>query len=52
MVDRLLSDSGRQGAEAVLQQGGLDCTPPFEKAHFLDGFGHPDGRFRFCAGLD
>ena len=25
-----------------------DCALPFERAHFLDGFGHADGRFRFA----
>ena len=27
----------------------LDCTKSFEDAHFLDGFGHADGRFHFAA---
>lgn len=27
----------------------LDCQPAFDEAHFLNGFGHPDGRFRFKA---
>jgi anaerobic selenocysteine-containing dehydrogenase len=25
----------------------LDCQPPFEKAHYIDGFAWPDGKFRF-----
>jgi anaerobic selenocysteine-containing dehydrogenase len=25
----------------------LDCALPFETAHYLDGFGHPDKKFRF-----
>lgn len=25
----------------------IDCQPDFRTAHFLDGFNHPDGRFRF-----
>jgi anaerobic selenocysteine-containing dehydrogenase len=25
----------------------IDCQPEFRQAHYLDGFGHPDGRFRF-----
>ncbi len=48
LVERLLADSGHPPAEAILAMGGLDCAPPFETAHFLDGFGHPDGRFRFA----
>jgi anaerobic selenocysteine-containing dehydrogenase len=31
----------------VNEQGGLDCAPDFETRHFLDGFGHADGKFRF-----
>ncbi len=27
----------------------LDCQPPFEEAHFLNGFAYPDGKFRFRA---
>lgn len=47
LVDRLLHDSGKPGSAELLERGGLDCAPPFGKAHFLDGFGHSDGRFRF-----
>jgi anaerobic selenocysteine-containing dehydrogenase len=25
----------------------IDAQPPFEKAHYLEGFGYDDGRFRF-----
>ncbi|MEI7614230.1 MAG: molybdopterin-dependent oxidoreductase [Betaproteobacteria bacterium] len=48
LVDRILTDSGKPGADDLLKQGWLDCALPFEKSHFLDGFGHPDGRFRFA----
>lgn len=48
LIDRLLTDSGRPDADSVLAAGGIDCAPPFEHAHFLDGFGHADGRFRFA----
>ncbi len=27
----------------------IDCQPPFEAAHFLNGFAHSDGRFHFRA---
>ena len=27
----------------------LDCQPPFEELHFLNGFGHADGKFHFRA---
>jgi len=48
LIDRLLTDSGKPGADALLEKGWLDCALPFEKAHFIDGFAHPDGRFRFA----
>ncbi len=47
VVDQVLAASGKPGADDVLRQGWLDCTLPFKKAHFLAGFGHPGGRFRF-----
>ena len=25
----------------------IDAQPPFREAHYLDGFGYPDGKFRF-----
>ena len=40
--------AGKPGADDLHAAGWLDCAPPFETAHFLDGFGHPDGRFRFA----
>ena len=48
LIDQVLTASGKPGAEDLLRQGWLDCALPFEKAHFFDGFGHPDGRFRFA----
>lgn len=48
LVDQVLRASGWPEADDLLRQGGLDCAPPFERAHFLDGFGHADGRFHFC----
>lgn len=48
LIDRMLADSGRPGADEILAAGGLDCALPFEQAHFLDGFGHADGRFHFA----
>ncbi|WP_428828019.1 molybdopterin-dependent oxidoreductase [Azonexus sp. IMCC34842] len=48
LVDAVLQASGKPGADDLLAAGWLDSALPFEKAHFLDGFGHPDGRFRFA----
>lgn len=48
VVDAVLKASGKPSADEILDRGGLDCIPDFDTAHFLTGFGHPDGRFRFA----
>ena len=45
-VDWLVAASGLDG-EALWRDGFVDVQPPFEEAHFLNGFGYADGRFRF-----
>ena len=50
--DRALLDEGlrRAGMPALAEVekvGWIDRAVPFEKAHFLDGFPQPDGRFHF-----
>jgi anaerobic selenocysteine-containing dehydrogenase len=47
LVDATLRASGFPDADSVHAAGGHDCSLPFEQAHFLDGFAHADGRFRF-----
>lgn len=49
MVDKALQEGGLPGADEVHQQEGVDLAQPFEDAHFLNGFGHADGRFHFYA---
>jgi anaerobic selenocysteine-containing dehydrogenase len=49
IVDRTLQMSGLPGVENFPEEGWLDCHPPFETAHFLDGFAHADKRFHFRA---
>ncbi|MGU3538297.1 molybdopterin-containing oxidoreductase family protein [Methylobacterium sp. A54F] len=47
IIDATLRASGR-GTLAELEATGFqDVQDPFARAHFLEGFGHPDGRFRF-----
>lgn len=48
MVDSCLRASDLPDAETLYAKGWHDCALPFETAHFLDGFGHPGGRFRFA----
>ena len=47
LIDRTLRDSGRGALAELEAQRWLDVQPRFREAHYLDGFGHPDGRFRF-----
>ena len=47
MVRATIERSGKGTYEDAASRGWIDCAPPFEKAHFLQGFPHPDGRFRF-----
>ncbi|MCX7933571.1 MAG: molybdopterin oxidoreductase family protein [Rhodovarius sp.] len=47
LIDATLKASGWPGAEEVIARRWIDVQPDFRTSHFLDGFGHPDGRFRF-----
>jgi anaerobic selenocysteine-containing dehydrogenase len=47
IINATLKASGLPEAEMFDGGRWLDCALPFETAHFLDGFAHPDGRFRF-----
>jgi anaerobic selenocysteine-containing dehydrogenase len=47
IIDESLRRSGYPDAGTMHAAGGHDCALPFEQAHFLDGFGFPDGRFRY-----
>ncbi len=47
IIDATLRRSGRGTLADLERDRWIDCQPPFERAHFLDGFGTPDGRFKF-----
>lgn len=47
LVDATLQASGKGTAADAAAKGWVDCAPSFEDAHFLNGFPHADGRFRF-----
>jgi len=47
IVDATLKASGLPDAATIHDQEGYDCVLDFESRHFLNGFGHNDGRFRF-----
>ena len=47
-IDHILVNYGI-GYDALKREKWLDVQPDFDTAHFVDGFGHPDGKFRFKA---
>ncbi|CAM5765207.1 dehydrogenase [Labrys miyagiensis] len=49
LIDRTLRASGHGTLAELEEKRWLDVQQPFEKAHFLDGFGWPDGKFRLKA---
>ncbi len=48
IIDQTLSASGWGNVETLQANRWRDCQPEFENAHFLNGFGHADGRFKFA----
>ncbi len=49
IADETLRASGWPGAAAVMAGKWWDAQPDFDTAHFIGGFGHPGGKFRFKA---
>ena len=47
LIDRTLQMSGWGTLANLEAQKWIDCQPPFERAHYLDGFNWPDKKFRF-----
>lgn len=47
-IDRILGPHGTD-FEGLKRDKWLDIQPDFDTAHFIGGFGHPDGKFRFKA---
>lgn len=52
IIDRTLELSGWPGIETFDREHWHDCQPPFEEAHYVNGFAHPDGKFRFAPDWD
>ncbi|WP_034492092.1 molybdopterin-containing oxidoreductase family protein [Afifella pfennigii] len=46
-IDHLLKASGWGDLARLERERWIDCQPPFEEAHYLDGFAWPDGKYRF-----
>jgi anaerobic selenocysteine-containing dehydrogenase len=49
IIDRTLNASGRRSFQELDDENWFDVQTDFETAHFLNGFGHPDGKYRFRA---
>ena len=49
LADATLRASGYPSAAELTERRWVDVQLPFDRAHFLDGFGHADGRFHFRA---
>jgi anaerobic selenocysteine-containing dehydrogenase len=47
IIDWTLRNSGWGTLPDLEQKKWIDCQPEFIKAHYLEGFGYPDGKFRF-----
>ena len=47
LIDQMLAASGRGTFAELAQDNWLDVQPSFEEAHYLNGFGYADGKFRF-----
>jgi anaerobic selenocysteine-containing dehydrogenase len=47
LIDWTLGNSGWGTLEAIERDKWIDCQPDFEAAHYVNGFKHPDGKFRF-----
>lgn len=48
IVEATLKASGWPDVATLRAQRWHDCQPDFRTAHFLDGFGWPDGKYRFA----
>jgi anaerobic selenocysteine-containing dehydrogenase len=47
IIDWTLRQSGWGTLEELEEKRWIDCQPPFEEAHYVNGFGYPDRKFRF-----
>ena len=47
LIDGTLRKSGWGTLAELEANRWIDCQPDFETAHYLKGFAHPDGKFRF-----
>lgn len=46
-IDKMLSDSNLGSFDTLSEKKWLDVQVDFDTAHYIDGFAHEDGKFRF-----
>lgn len=49
LIDSMIRKAGLGSFEDLAQNRWADMQPDFAESHFLNGFGHPDGKFHFRA---
>ncbi len=49
LIDDLLQTSGRGTLDELRKNKWIDCQPSFEDSHYVNGFGHSDGKFHLKA---
>ena len=49
IIDETLKNSNRPGLEVLDEENWVDVMSDFATAHFINGFGHPDGKYHFKA---
>lgn len=47
LIDGVLQTSGRGTLDEFNRDNWIECQPSFDESHFIDGFGHADGKFHF-----
>ena len=47
LIDATLQSSGWGTLAELEEKRWIDCQPDFRSSHYLDGFAHADGKFRF-----
>jgi anaerobic selenocysteine-containing dehydrogenase len=47
IIDETLNASKRRGLDELDRENWFYTQPDFDTSHFVRGFGHPDGKFRF-----
>ncbi len=47
LIDWTLTNSGKPSLEELEETHWVDCQPNFDTSHYISGFGHKDGKYRF-----